>query len=142
MRMIQFIVPGIPHPQGRPRFARMGNFVRTYERKEDTDWKSRVAFFARQAMGNSKPLEGPVHFFMSIYLPRPKALSGKKYPDASIPAPRRPDCSNFLKGAEDALNGICWHDDGQITNLEVTKAYHAKSEGPGTVFYVSGELET
>jgi len=32
---------------------------------------------------------------------------------------RRWDASNVLKGIEDALNGICWHDDHQVIDARI-----------------------
>ena len=32
---------------------------------------------------------------------------------------RRWDASNVLKGVEDALNGICWHDDHQVVDARI-----------------------
>lgn len=39
---IKFIVPGQPVPQGRPRFARRGNFVQTYDPQQSVDYKKLV----------------------------------------------------------------------------------------------------
>jgi len=44
--MIDFFVYGNPVAQGRPRFARRGNFVATYDPKESKSWKETVKWQA------------------------------------------------------------------------------------------------
>jgi Holliday junction resolvase RusA-like endonuclease len=56
----------------------------------------------------------------------PKSWSEKKRQQALaglIKPIGRPDCSNYLKGVEDALNGIAYLDDSQIVLVHVTKQY-------------------
>jgi crossover junction endodeoxyribonuclease RusA len=63
--------------------------------------------------GYSEPLQGPIHVEMSYHPKKPKKATGK--PVRSL------DCSNVCKVAEDALNGIAWVDDKQITHLSIAK---------------------
>jgi Holliday junction resolvase RusA-like endonuclease len=45
--------------------------------------------------------------------------------DTALPS-RRPDAVNFAALACDALTGLVYVDDGQITDLTVTKRYRAR----------------
>lgn len=47
---------------------------------------------------------------------------------------KKPDCSNIVKGIEDALNGMIWKDDAQIVTLIVRKWY---SESPRAIVEVT-----
>jgi Holliday junction resolvase RusA-like endonuclease len=63
---------------------------------------------------------------IDIYLPIPKALSKKKAAAAMAGELRpitRPDTSNYVKSAEDSLNGIVFRDDSQIVELIARKWY-------------------
>lgn len=42
------------------------------------------------------------------------------------PFTTKPDADNIAKLVLDALNGKAWHDDSQITSLDVTKLYHTQ----------------
>jgi len=128
--LISFTIPGDPKPQQRPRFFRRGNFVGTYDPKESTDFKSKAAFFAKQS--GITLLDGPISLEIDVFVKRPKNRCGKKFPPLRIPCSSRPDCDNFAKGVMDALNGIAWHDDGQIQDLRVRKFYHEIGGSPRT----------
>jgi len=56
-----------------------------------------------------EPLEGPVKLSLWIFLTRPKSVR-TLYPQT------RPDRTNYLKAAEDPLNGIVWQDDAQVVS--------------------------
>lgn len=134
MTEINFIVPGNPKGQARPRFARMGKFVRTYDPKESVEWKARVALFAKQA--GARPIEGAVEITVVCFVPRPQYLLKKKATEEAFPCITKPDASNILKGIEDALNGIAYADDSQIYSARVSKWYPRKFEEPRTVVQV------
>lgn len=125
-----FVVPGPPRGQGRPRFARIGKFVRTYDPKESVDWKSKVALFATQA--NVQPIEGPVALTVHAIHPRPQRLMRRRDPDGEVLAPCKPDWDNIGKAVADALTGIAYRDDSQIVSAAVHKLYHAKDGQPHT----------
>ena len=48
---------------------------------------------------------------------REQMLEGKIRPTV------KPDCDNIAKVVCDALNGLAYHDDNQVTNLTVAKRY-------------------
>ncbi len=126
-----FSIPGIPKGQARPRFARMGKFVRTYDPTDSVDWKSKVAVFARQA--GVQPMSGLVSIVVTAYLPRPKRLMRKRDPEGCVWAGCKPDADNLLKGVQDALTGIAYADDSAIVSAKVEKLYHSKAGVPKTV---------
>lgn len=117
--MIQFTVYGSPVPQGRPRFARVGPYVRTYDPAKSRSWKDAVALQARDELkGGKKLLEGPLWMFLHFKLPRPKSLPKKVQHHT-----KKPDLDNLVKGVKDGLKGICYADDSQVVRLAATKEY-------------------
>jgi Holliday junction resolvase RusA-like endonuclease len=43
--------------------------------------------------------------------------------NGEYPHTKKPDCDNMAKICLDALNGVAYHDDAQITNLIISKHY-------------------
>lgn len=127
---ISFIVPGEPKAQGRPRFSMHGGFPRAYDPKTSADFKSRVAFFARENC--QAIIQDAVKITIDIFMKRPKSRCRIKDPQDKIPCVKRPDCDNFGKGICDALNGIAWRDDSQVQELLVRKWYHEIGGNPRT----------
>ena len=123
--MISFIIPGDPKAQERPRFFRHRKFVGAYDPIESATFKQKVAFFARQAgvTASSNAVAIKIKFFFR----RPKCLMRKRDSEAAIVCMKRPDIDNLIKAAADGLNGIAYHDDGQIWAIEAEKWYHEKS---------------
>lgn len=127
--MIQFTINGKVIPQGRPRFARRGKFVMTYDDKKSRDWKETVA---KEAKANGcKPLEGPLKMTLTFRLEKPKsAHKSRIWPIV------RPDLDNYIKAIKDGLNKICYPDDSQIVILEATKKYATDGFPPGVLIRV------
>lgn len=123
--MIEFIIPGDPIPQGRPRAARNGRKIIMYDPKESREYKQYVSLIARQHAPKTL-LEGPLSVRMKIYRQIPKSTTkkdralifeGKKRPIT------KPDTDNYTKSVLDALNGIIYKDDSQVTDLYASKYY-------------------
>ena len=126
MMQICFEVPGPPRGKGRPRFARRGNFVKTYTDAATASYEDQIRFYALQAMGSSEPLKTALEAFIYIRLPVPKSypkkraeacLSGSEWPC------KKPDWDNVAKSVCDAMNGIVCVDDSQIVECHVRKVY-------------------
>lgn len=117
--MIDFFVPGNPVPQGRPKFARIGNAVRCYDPKKSSEWKQFIAL--RAASCGVKPFDKTKALALSIRftLSRPLSVSEKKRPHPTC----KPDLDNLIKAAKDGLKGIAWHDDSQVTIIMAKKEY-------------------
>lgn len=136
--MINLKIPGKPIAKKRPRFARVGKFVKTYNPQETEE--GRFLFEAYRQLGDDfKPIEKPISVIMCFYMPIPKSTSKKRKLLMSmkqIQHSKKPDLSNMIKFAEDALNGVVWQDDSLITTIWATKAY---SEEPRTEITIVGE---
>ena len=125
-RMITFTVPGVPQVQGNHRISRTGH---TYDaNKKLAPWRRTVALVAKQAMNHQRmePLTGPVHLTLEFAMPRTKAMRK----DPPPPMTQRPDSSKLTRAIEDALTGIVYQDDSQITHLTVHKRRHLLTEEP------------
>lgn len=124
--MITFTVPGVPQVQGNHRISRTGH---TYDaNKKLAPWRHKVALVARQAMNRQRmaPMDGPVHLDIEFAMPRTKAMKT----DPPPPMTQRPDSSKLQRAIEDALTGIVYQDDSQITHLTVHKRRHLLTEQP------------
>jgi len=113
---------GYPVPQGRPRFARAGRFVSTYDPPESLDWKRTVQAQVIAA-GPGAPMEGPLALRLVFILLRPKSIPKKRlFPTV------KPDVDNLVKAIKDAMSGVVYRDDAQIVVLYGAKEY---GEQPG-----------
>ena len=131
MIQITYSVPGEPRGKGRPKFARRGNFVKTYTDAKTASYEDQIRFYALKAMGDSKVIEGAVRVFVSIRMAVPKSYS-KKRREACLSGSekplKKPDWDNVAKSICDAMNGIVYGDDTQIVEAHVTKQYAAQSQ--------------
>ena len=123
--MIQFTIPGPPKGKGRPRFARMGNFVKTYTPKETASWENLVKVMYLQA-NPGPPTELPVSIQIMAYFPIPKSMRKSERELAEkegLPVQTKPDIDNVLKGILDGLNGVAFVDDKQVYRIWAEKWY-------------------
>jgi Holliday junction resolvase RusA-like endonuclease len=128
---LTFEVLGAPVPQHRPRFSRAGKFVRTYNVKEDTQYREKLYWEARKAVkapiSRGVALRVDIEVFRSAPASLPQAKRALLALGVLQPA-TRPDIDNYLKQIFDGLNGIVWEDDGQIVTVMASKWY---SDRPG-----------
>lgn len=128
--MTSFIVPGIPHAQGRPRAGKIkygnkkGQTV-LYDPKESKEYKQYVALIAKQ-YAPKIPYDGPLSVRLKIYRQIPKSTSKKDralYIEGIKRPVVKPDTDNYAKSVLDACNGIIFKDDSQVTDLFASKYY-------------------
>ena len=116
-------IPGPPIAKKRPRFARRGNFVTTYNAQETEE--SRVLWeIKRQHAG--EPSKRPIALKVQFLMPIPKSSSKKKAEEMEcgyIAHTKKPDLDNLVKFIKDVCNGTVWKDDAQIVYLEAEKFY-------------------
>lgn len=126
MMMISFQVEVIPVAKGRPRFAKRGKFVSTYTPEKTKTYETIITTSAKQAMGATSPLEGPLRASIDFYMPIP-ASGSKALKKAMLEGKekhiKKPDLDNLIKAVTDAMNGIVYLDDSQIVRLVTRKVY-------------------
>ena len=126
------IIPGKPIGKARPRFSKVGSFVKVYSAQAKEE-KAIIKEFKTQ--WRLRPLECPVIVSMVFCMPITKA-SKKTVADmlsGVLKHTKKPDCSNLIKMYEDCANGIIWQDDKQIFEIEATKAF---AKEPQTIIRV------
>ncbi|MBR3795752.1 MAG: RusA family crossover junction endodeoxyribonuclease [Clostridia bacterium] len=118
----KFVLDGPPRGQGRPRW---GN-GRAYKAREDVSWESSIAAAYWRDNPRAPKYTGQVHVTIEAYLPIPQSANRAARFDMAAnkqPALKKPDVDNVAKAVLDALNGVAWNDDKQITLLIVQKLY-------------------
>lgn len=131
---MKIIVWGEPVPQGRPKFARIGNHVHTYDPAKSKNYKQLVRFWVTQAlkkMDGWKPQENALCVVLTFYMGIPTSWNKNKRVGASVgqirPIGKRTnDADNLAKGVLDACTGLLWVDDAIITDLTIRKRYTAE----------------
>ena len=127
---IEFTVIGEPKPQPRPKaFARKFGekwMARVYTEGTAEAWKSSIAAAAKDFVP-MPPLQGPLQFEATYYLPRPKSHY-RANGTLKITGPAwhvgRGDLDNLNKAVWDCLTQIgMWCDDGQVCAEVTSKQY-------------------
>lgn len=123
--ILSFAVPGLPRGWARARLAKGG--AHHFTDAKTAAFKDSVAFWCLQAMkreGVAGLVLGPVELSIRVFLPIPASLSAKKRKAlAGMPCPRKPDIDNLNKIIMDALNGVLYRDDVQVTGISAQKTY-------------------
>ena len=124
----QLIINAAPIAKGRPKFARMGNFVRAYTPKQTVTYENivKAAVMEKMAVERLSMSFGPLRVELHFLMPIPQSWSGKKKARAEmgeIAPTTKPDADNLAKAVLDAMNKLLFHDDSQIVELLIVKRY-------------------
>lgn len=116
--MISFTVYGEPVAQGRPRAgkSKSGDVV-MYDPAKSKNYKQYVRLTATQYRPSAL-IESAVSLTVKVYRPIPK-LSKVKHRQAieGVLRPKsKPDLSNYIKGVEDAIEGVLLKNDSQVVD--------------------------
>jgi Holliday junction resolvase RusA-like endonuclease len=113
------VIPGKPQGKDRPRFVRATG--RTYTSKETLLAEERIR---DRWTGLGGPVMcGPLSVCITASTPRPKghylkggelSAEGRRHP---YPDNQKPDLDNVAKLCLDALNGVAFKDDVQVTHM-------------------------
>lgn len=136
MKQIKLTFAGAPVPQGRPRFARKGKFVQTYDPEPSKKAKLKIR---QQALkeANGEVLQGAIVVEMYFFRNIPKSFSKQKQIQAAEGTLRpltKPDTDNYIKLVLDAINGIFYKDDSQVVEVIGRKFY---SDEPRTEIIIT-----
>lgn len=116
-----------PMSQLRPRFTYKG-YVHAYDPPKVARYKRMLNGIAAKKMAErgKKPLTGPLEVRMIFYRPIQTSLSKKEHAKRAIGEQLpdvKPDTDNYVKAMWDAMNGVVWEDDKQITDFSAKKRY-------------------
>lgn len=126
-------VAGPLQPKERPRVTRKGY---TYTPRATQDQEHAIRKAWADEVGTW--LEGPIGLTLQVERMRPAShylpsgqlsATGRRQ---TIPT-TRPDLSNQLKSVEDALNGVAWRDDGQLSDIILRRRWANGSGARWTV---------
>ena len=132
MKTITFTIEGNPVPQPRARISTRGGFGRAYTPGDHPIHAYRAAVAAAARAAGAEPTDTvPITLIVDLVFARPKSHYRKSGLKPDAPKLPRPDCSNVLKGIEDALNGVAWVDDTQIGKEIIEKSFG--TEGRTTI---------
>lgn len=124
--MFQITLDIEPVAQGRPRFSTKGGNKRAYDPAGSRNFKKKLRPLAEQEKTYFAEQYVPISVDLKFYIPLLKSFSQKKREEAGqglLRPFKKPDIDNYIKGTLDGLNGIFWHDDGQIVELHASKFY-------------------
>lgn len=127
MNELTITIPGNPIAKKRPRFARRGKFVTTYNPQESEEWKF-ICLMQNQFKHDPIPAGTPIYLILCFNMPIP-ASTTKKMRLLMPQHTKKPDLDNMIKFVKDCANGILWHDDSQVISISAVKIY---SEIPST----------
>ena len=119
----ELTIPGEPVGKGRPRFVKAAG--RTYTPEKTARYENLVALAFMEKYPDAKPLEGEATVTMTAFFSVPKSWSKKKQLAAisnEIRPKKKPDTDNIAK-IKDALNGLAWKDDAQVTDEMISKRF-------------------
>ena len=102
---MRIVIPGKPQGKARPRFSAAGGKVRTYTPQKTKDYEELIAWEYKR--------QGGLKYSGEIEL--------TIYADFTADPKRKPDADNIAKVVMDALNGVAYADDAQVTLLTVKK---------------------
>lgn len=130
---MNFTVYGVPQPQGSSKaFIPKGwnRAIITSANAKNKPWRQQVSAMALDAMNGSVivPRGLPVVVRCDFYFDRPK--SAKK----AAAKTTKPDADKLARSILDALSGIAFEDDSQVTELHVTKDFGSPARADITVY--------
>ena len=114
--MVTLVIPLAPMPKARPRVVN----GRAYTPAATAAYERSI----KLAAAHLRPMEGPLNVSIAFIFPRLKSSRSTAREAKST----RPDVDNLIKAVLDGLNGLAFHDDGQVTRVSGEKWIAAAEE--------------
>lgn len=131
---MKWFAPGIPAPKGSARAivtrdgkARLIASGSNVNRDAQAAWAASVGWTARAAM--VRPLDGPVRVLCEFIFARP--ASHTRAERAVTSKTTKPDGDKLIRATLDALTGLAYVDDAQVSDGRWVKRYAAPGEACG-----------
>jgi Holliday junction resolvase RusA-like endonuclease len=123
------VIPGKPIGKARPRFARMGKFIKVYsaQAKEENSIKKEIYL-----QWIKRPLDCPIILHITALFPTNKGSKNAvaSMLDGTTRHVKKPDLDNIIKFYTDLLIGWVIRDDSIIYEIEASKGY---AQAPQTI---------
>ena len=132
---MKIVIPGRPVAKRRPRFARRGKFVTTYNDQETEEGK--VLLEIRQQLKGER-WKGPalVLIWFGMYIPKNTSLKKRRMMlSGEIKHTKKPDIDNMIKFYLDVMNMEVFNDDSCVYQLTAIKEY---TDEPKTEIWITG----
>ena len=145
---VQFEVPGVPVPKGRPR-ARIIKphykepFISFYTPAETERYEKLVRDYASIAMAGKVPLDCACQVIVQAFIPISESWSLKKIAKAlngELLPISKPDSDNYGKLVCDAMNKIVYFDDSRVCRMIFEKHYSDNPRLKVCVTEISGQI--
>jgi len=94
-------------------FKRVAGNLRKYNDPRYRAFKDALGYYALAAMQGRNPFSGAVKLSVDVYKPKPQSIISRNWGDLD----------NHVKSVMDALTGICYDDDRQITEIHARKFF-------------------
>ena len=131
--MIELTIEGRPQAQKRHRYSFKSRCIYDASRTDKIFFKAQAEQILKRGLyGYNIPLKDKSTYYtvvLNFCFLRPKSHYGtgknkkKLKPSAPVAHTIKPDLDDLVILALDALNGVCWRDDSQITNIVAKKTY-------------------
>ena len=125
---VEFTILGEPQGKGRPRFSKVGNYVRTRTPDETVLYENLIRTEYQRQCGSVRfPDNEPLDLRIMAYYTIPASASKKREMEEKIVRPtKKPDWDNIGKVVADSLNRIAYRDDAQVVDSEVRKFFSTR----------------
>ncbi len=124
-------MPGIPRGKQRPRVCRINGRSITYTPKQTVTYENQIKSIYSKVANFKFERHVPLEVAILALFEPSKSVSQKVRAlmlGGEILPTKRPDADNIIKVVLDALNGVAFHDDGQICKIYFEKMYVETSE--------------
>jgi len=113
---MKFEIPIQAVAKQRPRFSN----GKVYTPQKTRNFENDIIYFVSRE--SVVKINGPISARIEVFYQKPKSI-----PKRVLWKVTKPDIDNLAKSVLDALNGICYHDDNQVSELYISKKYSDRS---------------